>query len=189
MQRKTFVTWAWKLWKNRTHERERQVIVLSNSRISSSAKFWLSCCPFAEGFLFKRSHKQANQSRITTEGKTIFRFPATEGITPAILESHCSAWSTNSLKSGTIVAFSVLVVDLKGFVASACNVCIETERFRSVFWTFHYIMITSMCYENHLALRKHKLYLKSQGLYGSLWARETLGRLSQWSNILATVPS
>ena len=151
VQRKTFVTWAWKLLMNRIHVRERQVIVLSNSRISRSAKFWLSCCPFAEGFVFKRSHKQANQSRITTEGK----IPATEGITPAILEGHCSAWSTDSLKSGTIVAFSVLVVDLKGFVASAYNVCIETERFRSVFWTFHYIMITSMCYENHLAFTKH----------------------------------
>lgn len=42
----------------------------------------------------------------------------------------------------------MLVVDEKGFFASAYDVCIETKGFGTVFSTFNYI--TSMCYENHL---------------------------------------
>ena len=47
-------------------------------------------------------------------------------MTPAILESHCSAWSNDSLEHDTILAFSVLVVNEKGFFDSAYDICIES---------------------------------------------------------------
>lgn len=159
-------------------------MILSNSRIYSSAKFWLSCCPFAEGFLFKRSYNQANQSRITTEGKTIFRFPATERIAPAILESSLFSMIEWFAWTWHILALSVLDVNGKGFFAFAYDVCIESKRFGTVFST---LIIHHLNVLWKPPWRKRNLW--SQRLYLSSWARESLKRLSQWINISSIVPS